>query len=263
MTARSIPKSLAPVVEDLELRQPQLVTKGLLTEIIEERGLRQRSDEVAHRLQQNGWLLSLKTKDTWEFAPAARAGRIGSGDPLIELRAILHHRPDFPVAVAFESAAWLHGLLRRPPEKEVISIPADVTPPPALSDFRITRMQGQLSPIQIDQLPTWGIETLIVLMGERPLSFRAWPTVSEWLAEAVERIDREFIMSELVGRRLPTWVRTGYILEVGGRSDLGELIHSEVKPARQGPFYLGPRQSPGEYNQRWDVRDSILVHQEI
>jgi hypothetical protein len=100
-------------------------------------------------------------------------------------------------------------------------------------------------------------------MGERPLSFRAWPTVSEWLSEAVEQIDNDLIMKELAGRRLPTWVRTGYILEVGGRSDLGELIHGKVQPARQGPFYLGPRQARGVYNQRWDVRDSILVHQEI
>ena len=150
MTARSIPSSLAPVIEELELRQPRLVTKAYLTDVINERSLSLHPDDVAHRLQQQGWLLSLKTKDAWEFAPASRAGRIDSGDPFIELRATIHHKPDLPVAVAYESAAWLHGLTRRPPEKDVIAMPTEVDPPPALTEFRITRVWGQIDPIYID-----------------------------------------------------------------------------------------------------------------
>ncbi len=262
MTARSVPSSLAPVIEELELRQPKLVTKTYLADIITDRGLSLRPDDVTHRLQQQGWLLSLKTKDAWEFAPASRAGRIDSGDPLIELRATIHHRPELPVAVAYESAAWLHGLARRPPEKEVIAIPADINPPPALTGFRITRMRGQIDPVNIDQLPIWSIETLIVLMGERPMAYRAWPTVMEWLREATSRVDYDLILKELSGRRIPTWARTGYILEAGGRQDIGEQIHQKSQPSRQGPFYLGPRRSPGKVDKRWDVRDSILLYRE-
>lgn len=262
MTARSVPKSLAPVIEELELRQPTLVTKALLAVIISERELSLRPGDVAHRLQQQGWLLSLNTMDAWEFAPASRAGRISSGDPLIELRATLHHRPDLPVAVAYESAGWLHGLARRPLEKEVIAIPSNVDPPPAFKEFRITRMWGQLNPIHIDQLPIWAIETLIVLMGERPMAYRAWPTVMEWLPEATARVDSDLILKELSGRRLPTWARTGYLLEAGGQNDLGERIHREIQPSRKGPFYLGPRKSTGKFDKRWDVRDSILVYQD-
>ena len=263
MTARSVPSSLAPVIEELELRQPKLVTKGYLADIITDRGLSLRPDDVTHRLQQQGWLLSLKTKDAWEFAPASRAGRIDSGDPLIELRATIHHRPELPVAVAYESAAWLHGFARRPPEKEVIAIPVDINPPPALKGFRITRMWGQIDPVHIDQLPIWSIETLIVLMGERPMAYRAWPTVMEWLGETTSRVDYDLILKELSGRRLPTWARTGFILEAGGRDDLGEQIHQEIQPSRKGPFYLGPRNSPGRFDKRWDVRDSLLIYRNI
>ncbi|TET29376.1 MAG: hypothetical protein E3J69_13445 [Anaerolineales bacterium] len=263
MTARSVPSSLAPIIEELELRQPKLVTKAYLEDLINDRGLDLRPDDVAHRLQMQGWLLSLKTKDAWEFAPASRAGRIGSGDPFIELRATIHHRPALPVAVAYESAAWLHGFARRPPEKEVISIPANIDPPPALKGFRITHIQGQIDLAQIDQLPIWSVETLIVLMGERPMSYRAWPTVMEWLGEAASRVEHDLILKELSGRGLATWARTGYILEVGGREDLGEKIHQQMEPLKKGPFYLGPRNSPGKVYKRWDVRDSILLHRTI
>jgi len=263
MTARSVPSSLAPIIEELELRQPKLVTKAYLESLIAERNLKLRPEEVSHRLQKQGWLLSLKTKDAWEFAPASRAGKIGSGDPFIELRATLYHRPDLPAAIAYDSAAWLHGFARRPPDKDVLSIPSHIVPPPALRGFRITHLQGQIDPVQIDELPIWSVETLIVLMGERPMSYRAWPTVMEWLREATSRVDYDLILKELSGRGSATWARTGYILEAGGRKDLGEKIHQQLDPSRKGPFYLGPRNSPGKVDRRWDVRDSILIYRDI
>ena len=239
MTARSVPSSLAPIIEELELRQPKLVTKAYLETLIAERSLELRPEDVSHRLQQQGWLLSLKTKDAWEFAPASRAGRIGSGDPFIELRATLHHRPDFPVAVAYESAAWLHGFTRRPAEKDVLSIPIHINPPQALQGF-----------------------SLLVLMAERPMSCRAWPTVMEWLEAATSKIHYELVLEELSGRGIATWARTGYILEAGGRDDLGEKIHQQIDLSRKGPFYLGPRRVPGRMDRRWDVRDSVLLYRE-
>ena len=260
MTARSVPAKLAPLVEELELRQPKVVTKALLSQIIEDAGLTLSPGDVAHRLQQQGWLLSLRTRDAWEFAPASRAGRIGSGDPLIELRATLMHRPDLPVAIAYESAAWLHGFHRRPPEKEVIALPSRVLPPPALREFRITRCWGRLGPLWLDELPTWRIETLLVLMGERPSAYRAWPTVLEWLPEAAQRADSDLILSELTDRRPPTWARTGYILEAGGRRDIASQVLDRISPSLQGPYYLGPRTAPGIFSSRWKVRNSILRH---
>jgi hypothetical protein len=47
------------------------------------------ADVAIRRLREHGWLLDLATRGVWEFAPAARAGAYGSGDPLVELRATL------------------------------------------------------------------------------------------------------------------------------------------------------------------------------
>ncbi len=262
MTTRSLPASLAQVVEELELRQPKVVTKKLLAEIIGERGINIPVQDVSERLQRHGWLLSLRTQGSWEFAPGARAGALGSGDRLIELRATLLRRPRLRVAVAYESAAWLHGLARRPPERDVLAMPSGVKPPPALQRFRITRHWGRLDPAIIDNLPVWRIETLVVLMGEYPMAFRSWPTVGEWLSEAATRVGRDLVLRELVGRRRSTWARTGYILETGGRYDLGELLSEHVPARSAGPVYLGSRRSPGRYDRRWNVRDSILGHRD-
>ena len=258
-TARSIPKSLAPVLEDLERRQPTLVTKALLAVIIEERGLQLRPEEVAHRLQKEGWLLSLRKKDAWEFAPASRAGPIDSGDPFIELRAILNRREDFPVAVAYESAAWLHGLARRNPQRDVIAVLPGLNVPKTLKGFRVTRIWGQLDPVVVNALPVWRIETLLVLMCERPTAYRAWPTVLEWLPEAAAVADYDLISRELAGRGPPTWARLGYLLEVAGQGELAGRVHKEIDPSVKGPFYFGPRKHPGTYDKRWDVRDSVLL----
>lgn len=261
-TVRSTPAALAPILEELELRQPKIVTKELLAQIAAERATRLAVEDISERLQRHGWLLSLKTQGAWEFAPAARAGPIGSGDPFIELRATLLRRPELSVAVAYDSTAWVHGLAQRVPERHVLAFPSQTVAPPALRDFRFTRQTGRLDPVDLDGLPTWRIETLLVLMGAHPTSYRAWPTVGEWLAEASEKIDQKLVLDELIQRPRSAWARTGYLLETGGQVDIAEAIEKRA-PKGKGPFYLGPRKSGGRHDRRWDVRDSVLRFRDI
>ena len=69
-------------------------------------------------------------------------------------------------------------------------------------------------------------------------------------------------MKELSNRGMATWARTGYILEAGGREDLGDKILQQFNPSGKGPFYLGLRKSPGKVDKRWDVRDSVLLNRD-
>ena len=187
MTARSIPASTAPVLEELELERPKLVTAELLRDLAARRQVGMPVDELVERLRRHGWLLDLRTRGVWEFAPAARAGALGSGDPFIELRATLLRRPELPVCVAGESAAWLHGLSGRPPGRHVIAAPPKLELPPALEKFRAVRHSARLSPDTVDGLPVWRVATLLVQMAARPSSYRDWPNVGDWLTEAVAR----------------------------------------------------------------------------
>ncbi|MDT0264127.1 hypothetical protein [Jatrophihabitans lederbergiae] len=73
--ARSLPGSLAPVVEELELEQPQVVTLAQITGILGRVGAGEAALEpghVAYELQRRGWLGRLRTMNTWEFLPGAR-----------------------------------------------------------------------------------------------------------------------------------------------------------------------------------------------
>src|SRR5438067_2438373 len=121
MQTRKLPQSLAPVLEELELRQPAEVTRALLREIASNTGVRVAEEDLPERLVRYGWLLPLRRRDAWEFIPGARAGRYRSGDPWIELRALLEHEPDTPVAVAFESAVWELGHSTHQPARAVLA----------------------------------------------------------------------------------------------------------------------------------------------
>ncbi len=254
-----MPARLAPVLEDLELRQPKIVTKEMLTDILYRHHIVLSRDDVANRLQKHGWLLSLRTRGAWEFAPASRAGAIGSGDRFIELRATLLRRPDLGVAIAYESATWLHGFAHRVPNKDVLALQRGIAPPPALKNFRITRNVGMLDSLVIDQLPVWRIETLLVLMAAYPPAFRAWPTVREWLRDAVQKIDEGLLYQELAKRPPATWVRTGYLLEIAGRSDIADRLSNDPRSKGHGPYYFGSRGKSGKHIRRWDVIDSLLL----
>lgn len=257
---RSVPARLAPVMEELELRQPKIVTKEMLTDILRRRQIQLRPLDAANRLQKLGWLLTLRTRGVWEYAPASRAGAIGSGDRFIELRAALLRKPNLHIAVAYESAAWLHNLTRRTPIKDVVAIPKDTSPPPALrKTFRITRNTGRLVPALIDSLPVWRIETLLVMMGAHTAAFKVWPTVNEWLPEATQRINEELIFEELENRPRATWVRVGYLLEVAGQSDIADRIRGKSRPTGMGPYYFGSRWKSGSYSGKWDLIDSLLA----
>ncbi len=259
MKSRSAPASVAGVLSELELEQPQVVTREQLSEFAGRAGVPLPVSTVAERLVRHGWLLPLRTRGTWEFAPGSRAGPIGSGDPFVEVRATLARRPGFSVTVGYDSAAWLQRLTSRSPAKHVLSIPPAASVPHALRGFRVTRVQASLEPDEVRGLPVWRVESLVALIGVRPSAFRDWPNIDEWLNIAVSRVDQGLLVAELEGRPRSAWMRTGYLVETGGHTPLADHIR-DMAPPGSGPFYLGPRDAVSRYNKKWDVYDSLLRH---
>ncbi|MBA4370384.1 MAG: hypothetical protein C0418_02260 [Coriobacteriaceae bacterium] len=258
MTTRAIPARVAGVLEELELRRPKLVTVALLADVIATRAAGVAVRYVADTLQRRGWLLPLRTAGAWEFAPAARAGAYGAGDPYIELRATLLRRPGLPIAVAEESAAWLHGLLERRPDREVIAAPRGVAPPKALSEFRCVRIDSHLPAAEVDGLPVWRLETLLVAMAARPSAFRPWATVSEWLPDAFLGAAAADIEIEIQGRSGATLARLGHLARAAGATEVERLLAMRSASLDPGPFYLGPRSRSAVWDPVWRVRDSVL-----
>lgn len=255
MTVRSIPQGLAPLLGLLELEQPRLVTASDLAEYAREAGVHWPTNVISQRLRERGWLLALDTRGVWEFAPAARAGAFGSGDPFVELRAVLARNPGAPFAVAVESAAYLLGLASRRPDIECIGAPQGVRPPGSLDAYRLVRWSPRTQLISREGLPVWSQATLIVFMASRPTSFRDWPNVGEWLQHAVSTVDVNEIAGELAGRSAGSWARAAYLLDRGGAAAAATALLGQG-PKGTGPHYLGDRGTPGRYHAAYDVIDS-------
>lgn len=258
MTVREITPSIAPILEELELDQPRLVTAADVERVANERGSTASPAYLIKQLTSEGWLLPLRTRGVWEFAPAARAGAFGSGEAHIELRATLLKRPDLPVALAAESAAWIHGLSSREPTTHSLATPPSLRVPPALSGYRVLRHQSALEPTSRGGLPTWKVATLLVAMADRPSSYRDWPNVGDWLREAVTTLAEADLRAELEDKTRAAWARLAYLLSRGGVEDLAERLLTDA-PAGSGPYYLGPREGSGVHDARFDVIDGQLV----
>lgn len=255
-TQRSVPRSVAPVLEALEMDQPTLVTLSLLDELIGETSSSTSAAYAARILRERGWLLPLRSPGVWEFAPGARAGAFGSGDPFIEIRARFATRP-IDVAIAAESAAWLHGLSTRAPEPHVVGASTEVNVPKSLDHFRIVRWLAEEPLDDHEGLPVWSVSTLIAFMGARPERYRDWPNVSEWIAVAAKRISVEALRNELADQPRSGWARTSYLLSVGEQHEMGEELLSGAPPGG-GPFHLGPRDLKSKFSSRFEVIDHIF-----
>jgi hypothetical protein len=257
LTAREIPPSLAPLLAELELDQPRIVAVGDIAALGKRLGLAASARDLTDRLQKHGWLLPLRTRGMYEFVPAARAGRCPSGDPFIELRATLRRRPDLPIQVAGESAAWLHGYATREPNQHVISAPQGLEVPAALDEFRVVRYTPQSTPAAVDGLPVWSPEALLVAMAARPTLYRDWPNVLDWLGQAVSRLADVALRRELDAHPNGVTARLAYILNRGGHHNQAlELIERVGHP--RGPVYLGSDRRAGTYDKTFGVVDSLL-----
>jgi hypothetical protein len=259
-TRRDVPGRLAGLLEDLELEQPKVVTRALLDRLAKNRQLKARGDQLAGELRERGWLLPLRTAGAWEFAPAARAGAIGSGDPFIELRATLAQK-SLPLAVAAESAAWLHRLSTRAPTTPVIAAPPGTRLPRALDDYRLVRWTPATPLAQVDELPVWSRATLLAAMAASPASYRDWPNAAEWIAEAVDERTAGPVALELADEPHAAWARAAYLLKYAGNHGAAEALYRQAPPPKGGPHHLGKRDRPGKYDKQFDVHDHLLATQ--
>ncbi len=253
---RPVSARLAPILEELELRQPAVVTRSLLTEILAQTRVSLRTEAAAERLVRLGWLLPLRTRGAWEFAPAARAGRYRAGDPWIELRALLAHDPEAPVAVAFESAVWELGHSSHQPDRPVLAHRRGWRPPPSLGVRGVT-FDWRVPTKTVRGLSVWTEATILAAAAERPASQGNWGNADDWLADTYRAATSPDLLREAEGRRTSTLARLGYLAEWADRADVAEEIETFL-PSRLPVTFLGPRDRHAQWSSRWHVYDSLL-----
>lgn len=248
---------MAGLLQELELRQPKVVTGTLLTEVIAAAGSHLTNRAAVDRLVREGWLFPLRTRDAWEFVPASRAGRYPSGDPWIELRAVLARKPDAPVAVAFGSAVWELGFSSHQPTRRTFAHRHGWRPPRSLGDARSVSYQWRLPAVAKDGLPVWQPATIVVAAANRPECQDNWGNADDWLPEALRATTVADVVAEVGGRGTATLTRLGYLAERSGRHDIVEAL-SPLLPEHLPVTFLGPREPRGRWIKRWKLYDSLL-----
>ena len=256
MTTRPVPTSLADIVAGLELRQPKVVTRELLEDVAQEVGSKLPSKVLAERLVRSGWLLPLRLQNAWEFAPGAHAGRYGWNDPWIELRALLLHQPNAPVAIAFESSLWELGHTTHQPTKPVLAHRPKWHAPRVI-DARSISFDWKLPAVIIRGLPVWQEATALVAAANRPAAQGDWGNADYWLSETFRSATPEDVVKEATGRGNSTLARLGYMAEWAGSNDVADLIDN-LLPQSRDVTYFGPRQSKGRWINRWRLYDAML-----
>lgn len=257
MKTRRASSSVAGILEELELRQPKVVTGKLLTEVIARSSSNLTQRAAAERLVREGWLSPLRTRDAWEFIPGSRAGRYPSGDSWIELRALLARKPDAPVAVSFASAVWEFGYSTHQPTRPTLAHRPGWRTPRSLSDARSVSFQWRLDTWDKEGLPVWQPATVVVAAASRPDCQEDWANADGWLPETMRATTPANVLREAAERGTATLVRLGYFAEWSGRHDIADAL-TPLLPEHLPVTFLGSREPRGRWVKRWKLYDSLL-----
>jgi predicted transcriptional regulator of viral defense system len=253
--SRTLSKTLAAIVADLELTQPSLVSLDELAELAARHGGATYVRELARRLRATGWLLPTGRPGIYEFAPGAHAGPYGHGDPFVALHAELRAKPDLPVRLALHSALWAHGLAERPPPRHEVMLPAGTPASAPLSRaFRVVRFDAQNPPADVRGTPTSTPATVLVHAAAKPNAVRSWTALGEALPELVERSTVAELRAELTQRPASVGARLGYLL-----AGVDEQLVSDLGlTAGHGTVWFGPRGAVRRFDARWNIADTLL-----
>lgn len=260
--ARVIARSVADVIEQLELDGDLVVTVDRLATVVRDVGLNGAESDVrrlAYELKRDGWLGSLRTRNAWEFLPGARGGAYGSGDRFIEFRAQRAVDPTWGGVLAMESAASVLGAAQRFPEKEVVALPPEARFPKALAgEWRYVRIELPAAGLTtIDGLPSWNLEGLIVGIAARPSAYQDLAGLGQWLPEASKHVDIDAVTRLLAGMNSATKQRAAYLLGAAGNPDAQAAITGTYPPIDTA--WLGPRVAgEGVFDAETQVNDTLL-----
>ena len=109
-----------------------------------------------------------------------------------------------PAAASHETAAWLHGLRRRPPERSTILTPYSVLlPTRGRVDTRRARWLEDTDLTEIDEVPTLAVPAMFVSLASLPaetLWHRLIDAVHRGLTTPTELLDRLSTVGSVVGR---------------------------------------------------------------
>lgn len=251
LMTRSIPPSLAPVLEWLELEDARLVTTERLAGILDEVGVRTAPRTVASRLRERGWLLATGQRGVWEFAPASAAGPHSRSGPTRLLRAALA-REMIDCALTFQAAAWATGAADRVPARLEVAAATRRDADRLPDGLDVSVFAPRIAPVALKGVPVLKPASVLVHMATTPIRVRSWPSAFEWLPDIAADADPDEAIAELAGRPATVAARLGYLLQ-SLRPDIAERITPPTTKT-----WFGPRRFLLRHDNYWQMADTLL-----
>lgn len=248
---RTIPRSLAPVIAELELEAADLVTTAKLDEILKAAGVGTATRTVASRLRERGWLLPTGQRGVWEFAPGAAAGAVSRGGHTRLLRSSLAHGY-LNCGLTFQAAAWAHDLADRAPVRlEVAAMTAHEAR--KLPDgLDVSVFAPRLEYVTLQGVPVLAPASVLVQMAAQPGDVRSWTSALEWLPDLAAEAVAQDVLTELQGRPTTVAARLGYLVQAL-RPDIADQV---TRPGTK--TWFGPRQKLVRHDNYWQIADTLL-----
>ena len=250
---RTISKSMAGILEELELENDAVIDMQRLSYLAQKHNVKTEPAVIASRLRKAGWLLPTSQRGVWEFSPAAMAGAFSKNDPLLTVIAYMKANPDTECFLCMQTAAWALGLADRiPSRREVAFISKPAAVPQELTAFHY---EPVLDPVTVKGVPCLTPESIIVHIASKPVQIRSWESAMEWIPDVVYEIGIENLFTELSAKNDSVKRRTGYLLE-GMYPEAAEAIAGIVSNSSKIRF--GPRTKACRNNEKWKISDTIL-----
>ena len=255
ITTRTISKSMAEILEELELNQTQYITLEELAFLAKKHHVLTKPSIIASRLKSTGWFLPTGQRGVWEFASAAMAGPYSKNDPLKDVKAFLLHNTSLDCYVCLHTAAWALGLADRVPlHKELaFSQPPRKRVP---AGIKVYQYHPVIELKRVRDVPCLAPESILVHIATKPDIVDSWESVMEWLPDVVYESKVEMILAEIDGRTDSVKRRTGYFLQ-GMYPDASNAILDVIqKPVSKIRF--GPRKRALRNDEKWKISDTVL-----
>jgi predicted transcriptional regulator of viral defense system len=259
LMTRAISPSLGPIVTELELDAPEVITMADLKALATGVGVDTEPRVLADRLRKRGWLLPTATAGVWEFAPGAHAGPIGHGDPFLELRAALAGRPSLEAAVCLMSALAAHGLTDRAPDRLDVAVKTKTPIPAGLRRAtRVVIFDANLTPEMTRGVPIHQPATVLVHLAARPTDVREWRAIADVLPDLTDQVLLADIDGELSDRPRSVRVRLAYLVQAVA-PDLADHLIPPGERGRSAPkVWFGRRGTLKRHSARFSVADTLL-----
>lgn len=252
---RTISKSMAGILEDLELNNKTYVTLDELTDLARRHHVSTEPAMIAARLKKNGWLLPTKQRGVWEFASAAMAGPYSKNDPLAEIKAFRLLNSNLDCYVCLQTAAWTLGFADRIPVHKELAFPQIPRKriPETISAYKYI---PTTKPRIIRGVACLAPESIIVHIATKPDIVSSWESVMEWLPDVVYESEITNLLDEISAQNDSVKRRTGYLLQ-GMYPEAADAIYEAI-PKPISKIRFGARKQSVRNDERWKVSDTTL-----